>query len=1086
MTLNILQSDDACRSCLKCYAKKHDFKKGDKFDIQCSGIPKQYVSDTASALLSTDFRPELVLDPVKWAAEVLDWHCLDPDKDIWARKNPEEYIQQMADHPDRASKYHRPYQATMLRCNAQYKVFRIGRQSGKTETLVISMLFHMFTNANYKIVLITPFQSQIDLIFKRVEDLIYSNPTLANSIKRSVKAPQYTLELHNGSQIKGFTAGTKSGNGAASVRGQSANMLVFDEADYLDRADLDAAMAIITNYPDATVWMSSTPTGRREKFYEICHDREWKEFHFPSHVNPNWSERLDRLFKKNLTAIGYKHEILAEFGEQEEGVFQAGYVDAAMQDYTYVSRIPSTGWLYSIGVDWNSPKIGTTIYVTGFNPATNKFMIVEQAIIQRAGWTQTAACERLIELNRKWRPFAIYVDQGYGSCLGPQTLVSTIGGAKYLQDIVPGDKVLSTNGKYHVVNDIISVMKDRYAKIKIAKHPEIISSEEHKFFIYRSKNRFKDKDISPESFQWIRVDELNPDIDFAIIPKPKLSFSRKSKTIDITEYLPPGYLCDDTHVWYKNSNCPNSKKTLTTYAQFAKVSIPTLSRLKANLLAGKTLTELQTKTKVILDMKFGSDWVQSDLYKVNRYLDIANEDFLEILGWYISEGNTTKQSIVELSQKKETFMDNFESLPVKINNVFPNSYCSITKTDKTRIFFGNKIIGELFKSLGGHLCQNKKIHEVFNDVDISCLLKTCFMGDGHITQNYLQFSVTSKDLVYKLRDWFLVKNILPALYHVPKRTKQHKDQYRIDVNLTTESIGVIDSIFNTSTKLRTKIYRQKDIVLNDYILVPVEKVTLVNDPIELVDIEVEGSHTFTGNGVSVHNTQIEILRKYGYDARIDPEKGPSHIDSKLPKIVKSYDFGSAIEIRDPFTKELRKKPAKGFLVESAVRRFESGDIIISKHDEQLKRELLGYIVKHVTVTGQVVYTTVDDAVGDHNLDAMMLSLVAFTLEKGPMGKPVLNEKALFTPIGAKTLEDESDPIAKLQQEKEKSLNREQLKPADRGQLNGPDTSAKRKLWSWPGFEHDAPQPLRGGFRGRSQSSTIFKRPNRGPSKRSSF
>lgn len=649
MALNILQSDEACHSCLKSYARKHDFKKGDSFDIQCRGIPKQYISDAAAALLTSDFNPELVLDPVKWASEVLDWHCLDPEGDIWARKNPEEYIQQMGDNPGRQSKYHRPYQATMLRCSAKYKAFRIGRQSGKTETLVVSILFHMFVNSGFKIVLITPFQSQIDLIFKRIEDLIHSNSTLSNSIKRSVKAPQYTLTLHNGSQIKGFTAGTKSGNGAASVRGQDANMLVFDEADYLDRADLDAAMAIITNYPDATVWMSSTPTGRREKFYEICHDREWKEFHFPSHVNPNWSERLDRLFRKNLTSIGYKHEILAEFGEQEEGVFQATYVDAAMHDYTYVSRTPSTGWLYAIGVDWNSPKIGTTIYVTGFNPAANKFMIVESACIQRMGWTQTAACEKLIELNRKWRPFAIYVDQGYGS------------------------------------------------------------------------------------------------------------------------------------------------------------------------------------------------------------------------------------------------------------------------------------------------------------------------------------------------------------------------------------------------------------------------------------------------------TQIEILRKYGYDSRIDPEKGPSHVDSRLPKVVKPFDFGSAVEIRDPFTKELRKKPAKGFLVESAVRRFESGDIMISKYDEQLKKELLGYIVKHVTVTGQVVYTTVDEAVGDHNLDAMMLSLVAFTLEKGPMGKPVLNEKTLFTPIDGRTTEsEEQDPVLKAKQEKDKAELREHQKPADRGQLKGPDPSAPKKLWDWPGFGHDAPRPTSGGFRGRGQSGTIFKRPGNGPSRRGSF
>lgn len=1041
MPLNILTSDDACHVCVKSYAKKHDFKKGDKFDIQCRGISKQYVSDTATALLNSSISPEVVLDPIRWASEVLDWHCLDPDGDVWARKDPEEYVRHMAEYPGRKSKYHRPYQATMLRClqgesqvfmgdgtvksiqdisvgdkvitynegrksiqntyrilnkwqngikdiyrielangdvlkvtsnhpilswssegktndffnrksfkrvyksiddglqvgdkiytlnafkvfgdnaniqlakilgyivsdgyvsnsglkgkkhilefsnirkqyvdefaellgevfgipspgvkhypayidkngvnhqehwrtsiynrqnpvliylrsigcmdksnreisilheafrlseealgsfinrtwagdgcvynrtenhilhkrstlslssgnirflelyrlllkkisiytshiyidakktsktinliinriedienffqsvgpifgkedqsllaieetvkrnhwnrtgslkttsrteiksitllgqeivwdievdtrhnfiadglivhncTSKYKVFRIGRQSGKTETLVISILFSMFTNSNYKIVLITPFQSQIDLIFKRIEVLVQGNPTLANSIKRSVKAPQYTVTLHNGSEIIGFTAGTKSGNGAGSARGQHANMLVFDEGDYLDRSDLDAAMAIITNSPDATVWMSSTPTGRREKFYEICHDREWKEFHYPSHVNPNWTEQLDRLFKKNLTTIGYKHEILAEFGEQEEGVFQASYVDKAMAEYSYAACTPSSGWLYSIGVDWNSPKIGTTIYVTGFNPASNRFMLVEHMTIQREGWTQTVACEKIVELNRKWRPFAIYVDQGYGS------------------------------------------------------------------------------------------------------------------------------------------------------------------------------------------------------------------------------------------------------------------------------------------------------------------------------------------------------------------------------------------------------------------------------------------------------VQIEILRKYGFDARIDPEKGPSHIDSRLPKVIKAFDFGSSIEIRDPFTKELRKKPAKGFLVENAVRRFEANDLMISKEDTQLKRELLGYIIKNITVTGQVVYTTLDDTIGDHNLDAVMLSLVAFTLEKSALGKPILNEKVQFTSLENRNsnqiIDKDLVPI-KTQSDKEKQEQQKALRPSDRSELKG-NVSNNKKVWDWPGFMRDEPRPINnGGYRGRSQSTTIFKRPHTGPSKRSSF
>lgn len=653
MALNLKILDEACTGCIKGYAGKHRLGKGDTFSIRCSGIPKTFISPNTIRALSNEsaISATALLDPVTWALENLDWHCLDEDGSVWARKNPEEYRKQMEERPDRASKYHRPYQATMLRCSARRKVFRIGRQAGKTESLIISIIFSLFTNANFKIILITPFQAQIELIFGRIKELIATNPSLQNSIKRAVSAPQHTLELYNGSYIKGFTAGTRSGGNADSVRGQSANMLVFDEADYLAPADMDSALAIITNFPDATVWMSSTPTGKREKFYETCNSRLYKEFHYPSSVNPNWNEELESDFKSTYTSIGYVHEVEANFGAQEEGVFQVGYVEAAEAEYRYADMKPAPGWHYSIGVDWNDVKVGTTLVVTGFNPTSSKFLIVERQVVSREGWTQLTACNKIAELNRKWHPFAIYVDSGFGG------------------------------------------------------------------------------------------------------------------------------------------------------------------------------------------------------------------------------------------------------------------------------------------------------------------------------------------------------------------------------------------------------------------------------------------------------TQIEVLRKFGYEARVDKEKGPNHLDAKLVKILKAYQFGSTIEIHDPWTKQLVKKPAKGFLVESAVRRFESNDIYFPKSDTQLKAELLGYIIDRVSVHGQVVYGTNSDNVGDHNLDALMLSLVAFTLEKTTYGKPVISEKILFQNLPDREGHDQLT-WRELRQAASPVNGRNDLEEVP-GSLPAANTAQPdtNKLWVWPGWEADKPAPdmslqrkkfamLKRGVENTGRGSMLGKGPRR--------
>ncbi len=82
--LNLLNCDDACLHCVKGYKKKHDLKPGDSFQISCDGIPKNYIAPGMAAIMSDEDKAIFsMLDPVSWAASTLDWHCEDPDGEIW-------------------------------------------------------------------------------------------------------------------------------------------------------------------------------------------------------------------------------------------------------------------------------------------------------------------------------------------------------------------------------------------------------------------------------------------------------------------------------------------------------------------------------------------------------------------------------------------------------------------------------------------------------------------------------------------------------------------------------------------------------------------------------------------------------------------------------------------------------------------------------------------------------------------------------------------------------------------------------------------------------------------------------------------
>lgn len=386
-----------CQLCIEDHMAK--YKDETEFKIKCTGIcePEQIIPKELRVLYSEEDLEvaESLYDPVRWAWRNFNWEPRVSREEFGAVR----------------------YQEMMLRCTAKRKALRLGRQSGKTEAICVLMLFKAFVNENYKVLVITPYRSQIELIFKRIKELIFQSTDLSNSVKREVANPYHEIELFNGSYIRGFTSGSKTSQGAGAVRGQPADMIVLDEADYLTTDDINAVVAILNSRPHCELYASSTPTGRRDHFYRWCQKApNYREFHFPSYVIPHWNEELEEELRASLTEAGYVHEILAEFGEEEEGVFQVKYREAAEQDYFYRDITPDNQkYVVGIGVDWNSSSIGTEIYIVVWDKTTQRFLGARALTVSRIGWTQLKAMEEIKKLNREWSPDFIYVDEGYGA-----------------------------------------------------------------------------------------------------------------------------------------------------------------------------------------------------------------------------------------------------------------------------------------------------------------------------------------------------------------------------------------------------------------------------------------------------------------------------------------------------------------------------------------------------------------------------------------------------------------------------------------------------------------------------------------------
>jgi len=389
---------------------KPTHKKGD-FIIDCAGMPKNdnfipnYKKVTANLSKDEIELAQTLYDPISWADYYLNWK-------------------------PRVSKTGEQYQSLILRCSSKRKVLRLGRRLGKSEAMVIAILHYLFTNSpkvqrwdedakmyvdGFSTVLVlTPYLSQVKLIFNRIRQLLERNPGLQNEIKRDVSTPYHVIELHNGAKVLGFSSGAK---GAEAVRGQKADFIILDEMDYLSPEDIESVIALMMEHSGVRILASSTPSGKREYFYSFCMENmSFKEFYYASTANPAWGPKMEaelRNFYK--TEIGWQHEIMAEFGEAATGVFQHKYIMAAKDEYIYEDMTPQKGWTYSIGIDWNDTENGTKICVVGWDPSKQIFKVVDKRTVQKAGWTQTAAIQELININRLWQASFIYVDEGYGS-----------------------------------------------------------------------------------------------------------------------------------------------------------------------------------------------------------------------------------------------------------------------------------------------------------------------------------------------------------------------------------------------------------------------------------------------------------------------------------------------------------------------------------------------------------------------------------------------------------------------------------------------------------------------------------------------
>lgn len=325
----------------------------------------------------------------------------------------------------------RVYQILLVRHPSLFKVLRLGRRAGKTFSMALVALHYAYTTNHGRVLVLTPMKPQGGLIYQEMMRFIEASDVVSQSVVRNVTSPQYEIELTNGSTIRFFSTGMKSGGRSDVTRGQEAHIIILDEMDYMGDEDLEAIFAMMQktseNQPDKQMIGASTPSGKRGVFWRWCTDRTgdnvFREFWFPSYVNPHWDIKMEKFFRNEYTEMGYRHEVEADWGDNVDGVYPRRLVDLSF-DYEYAYSPRPSGdpdVFYVMGVDWDKYGAGTNMVVLEVYPEdypdkrmagrAKVFYRVETA---REEYTLIMAVERIIKMDEVFHFKHIYVDRGFG------------------------------------------------------------------------------------------------------------------------------------------------------------------------------------------------------------------------------------------------------------------------------------------------------------------------------------------------------------------------------------------------------------------------------------------------------------------------------------------------------------------------------------------------------------------------------------------------------------------------------------------------------------------------------------------------
>lgn len=254
------------------------------------------------------------------------------------------------------------HQLDLVRSPARYRVVCAGRQVGKSRAMAVAALHEATTKRGAVVLLVSAGEVASRRLLEEIAALAAGSPLLRGSVLDETKSE---LTLSNGARILSVPASIRQ------IRGWAVDLLVLDEAAFVDPEIWRAAEPAIIARPGSRVILASTPWGSPEHFFRAL----WRHgidrpdgmvaaWHWPSTLSPLVDEELVEHWRATWPEHTFRTEVLAEWADAVGTYFTEAELEAAVADVPPVDL--ATAWQLGRvagGVDWAFARDANTLAV---------------------------------------------------------------------------------------------------------------------------------------------------------------------------------------------------------------------------------------------------------------------------------------------------------------------------------------------------------------------------------------------------------------------------------------------------------------------------------------------------------------------------------------------------------------------------------------------------------------------------------------------------------------------------------------------------------------------------------------------------